>query len=153
MAVNPNTDFFSGDVLTASQQNRFPRGVMGRAVATASQTFSTGSPVDFTSLSITFTAVANRFYKISFNLCSVTGSASNRFVVQIRDGANTEITSFYNEVTGLGGSITAYTTQTFSAGSKTIKLSGYRDAGSNNISCFGASTSPMELTIEDMGPA
>ena len=153
MAINPNTDFSAGAVYTAAQANRFPRGVMGRAVATASQTFTTTSAVDFTSLSITFTAVANRYYKLSFSLPSVTGSASNRFVAVIRDGANTELLAVYNEVTSLGYSICNYTTQTFSAGSKTIKLSGYRDSGSGNISSFGSAQSPMELTVEDMGPA
>ena len=28
MAINPNTDFSAGAVLTAAQQNRFPRGVV-----------------------------------------------------------------------------------------------------------------------------
>ena len=153
MAVSPNTDFVSGQILTAAQQNNFPRGVMGRAVATTSQSFNTGSAVDFTSLSITFTAVANRYYKLSFSLPSVTGSASNRFVTVIRDGANTELLAAYNEVTSLGYSICNYTTQTFTAGSKTVKLSAYRDSGSNAIQSFGGATSPMELTVEDMGPA
>ena len=153
MAINPNTDFSAGAVYTAAQANRFPRGVMGRAVATATQTFTTTSSVDFTSLSVTFTAVANRYYKLSFSLPSVTGSASNRFVTQIRDGSNTELLAVYNEVTSLGYSICNYTTQTFSAGSKTIKLSGYRDSGSGNIGSYGAAQSPMELTVEDMGPA
>jgi hypothetical protein len=28
MAINPNTDFTTGQVLTSAEQNRFPRGVM-----------------------------------------------------------------------------------------------------------------------------
>ena len=29
MAINPNTDFTTGAILTAAQQNRFPRGITG----------------------------------------------------------------------------------------------------------------------------
>ena len=130
-----------------------PWGRINSVTAITSQNFTTTSSVDFTSLSITFTAVANRYYKISFSLPSVTGSASNRFVTQIRDGSNNELLTIYNEVTSLGFSIAAYTIKTFTAGSTTIKLSGYRDSGSNTIGSFGASTSPMELTVEDVGPA
>ena len=137
----------------ASMLTKAPRGIINRVTAITTQNFTTTSSVDFTSLSITFTAVANRYYKISFSLPSVTGSASNRFVTQIRDGSNNELLAIYNEVTSLGFSIAAYTVKTFSAGSTTIKLSGYRDAGSNTIGSFGASTSPMELIVEDIGAA
>ncbi len=36
MAINPNTNFSAGAVLTSAQQNRFPRGVMAFTKATAS---------------------------------------------------------------------------------------------------------------------
>jgi len=35
MAINPNTDFSVSDVLTAAQQNRFPRGVVAYTTVTA----------------------------------------------------------------------------------------------------------------------
>jgi len=41
MAINPNTDFTSGAVLTAAQQNRFPRGVMALATSSTSYVLTT----------------------------------------------------------------------------------------------------------------
>ncbi len=64
MAINPNTDFSAGAVLLASQQNRFPRGVMAFTKATASGSINS-EQVQITGSS--FTAVANRYYKITFN--------------------------------------------------------------------------------------
>ena len=39
MAINPNTDFTAGAVLTAAQQNRFPRGVVALTFDTATANF------------------------------------------------------------------------------------------------------------------
>jgi len=61
MAINPNTNFSAGAVLTSAQQNRFPRGVMAFTKATASGAINSEA-VQITGSS--FTAVANRYYKI-----------------------------------------------------------------------------------------
>ena len=152
MAITPNTDFTSGQILTAQQQNNFPRGVMGRAIATSSMSFNSATPTDFTGLSATFTAVANRYYKVSFNIGVMTGTAGNRLVINIQDGA-TILSQFYIECTALGSPIVGYYTGTFTAGSKTLKLVGYRETGANVISCYGAADSPQQFTIEDIGTA
>ena len=48
MAINPNTDFSSGAVLTAAQQNRFPRGVMAYAQTTTSDATITVEEIEVT---------------------------------------------------------------------------------------------------------
>ena len=64
MAISPNTDFTTGAVFTADQANRFPRGVMAL-------TESIGSPSNFSTEAVvltgsSFTAVANRYYKVTY---------------------------------------------------------------------------------------
>jgi hypothetical protein len=152
MAITPNTDFSAGAIYTAQQANNFPRGVMGRAIATSAMLFTSATPTDFAGLSATFTAVANRYYKVSFSIGAMTGTAANRLVIEIREGS-TILSQFYIEVTALGRPISGYYTGTFTAGSHTLKLVGYRDTGANNISCFGASDGPQQFTIEDIGTA
>jgi len=65
MAINPNTDFSAGAVLTSAQQNRFPRGVMAYAVSTTNYTLTTSTAIA-TGMTVTWTAVANRYYRISY---------------------------------------------------------------------------------------
>jgi hypothetical protein len=65
MAINPNTDFVSGAVLTASQQNRFPRGVMDQATSSTSYTLTLTETIT-TGMSVTFDAVAGRLYKLTY---------------------------------------------------------------------------------------
>jgi hypothetical protein len=83
MAINPNTDFSSGAILTAAQQNRFPRGIMSfnsvvvsDATVTAEEVMIVGS---------NFTAVANRYYRVTYaepSMASTLGSAV--FTMRIR---------------------------------------------------------------------
>jgi hypothetical protein len=68
MAINPNTNFTAGAILTADQQNRFPRGVMGAVLNTTGLAAVSGGPVDLAGMSITFTAVANRIYRATWTL-------------------------------------------------------------------------------------
>ena len=63
MAINPNTDFSVSGVYTANQANRFPRGVMAFTKATTSGSINS-EQVQITGSS--FTAVANRYYKITY---------------------------------------------------------------------------------------
>ena len=64
MAINPNTDFTAGQVLTAAEQNRFPRGIVAFVESTSSSGAITAQTVTLTAPA--FTAVANRYYKITY---------------------------------------------------------------------------------------
>ena len=152
MPINPNTNFTAGAILTADQQNRFGRGVVGRAIATSPQTI-TGTVADFTGLTATFTAVANRYYKISFCIPSCTGTAANRLSVTITDSANVVYSNIFMTVATTGFTMNGFTTATFAGGTVTMKLRGLRDAGADNITCYAASDAPMQFLIEDIGPA
>ena len=45
MAISPNDDFTAGQVLTATECNQFPRGVMAYAQSTADYTLTTSDVI------------------------------------------------------------------------------------------------------------
>jgi hypothetical protein len=154
MAINPNTDFTAGAILTAAQQNRFPRGVMALSTLTANSTATTS---ESTRTSLTFTAVANRYYKITW------------FEGEVTNGANASNNTMYLRQTSTTGTILGTTifyyglssefrgnfcsvVTTFAAGSQSIFARILTNAGTNTTYKASA-TSPAFLMVEDVGPA
>ena len=158
MAINPNTDFTSGAVLTAAQQNRFPRGVMALATSTTSYTLTTTETIA-TGMTVTFTAVANRYYKISyFEPQAQTSSIASNTTITIRqtNAAGTVLnnTIFANETAALDQSGMFCTrTLTFSAGSITVVGCAKVSATTSAPALIRDSTRQAQLLIEDIGPA
>ena len=159
MAITPNTDFTSGQILTATQQNNFPRGLVQLATSsTAQNTIST--EVLATGMSVTFTAVANRNYKVIYREGTLTKSAAAGNVdLRIR-------------TTNLAGSIVAAGTfqmgassnqtveisyvKTFTAGSTTlVGTVASVNAGTVNLNrdLFGGGFAGALLEVYDMGTA
>ena len=148
MAINPNTDFSSGAVLTAAQQNRFPRGVMSYV----KQTSNVGFGAETTIITATaFTAVANRYYRIIFFQPSMTNTGVGYSVMRIKNGATTlQLCNApqYNAGNGYFGQCEGIFT--FSAGSVTITGT----LVSTNTGTSQASATQFGfLSIEDIGPA
>jgi hypothetical protein len=151
MAISPNTDFSAGAVLTSAQQNRFPRGVMAFTTATASDTTITSEEVQ---LGLSFTAVANRYYKITyfepalFNSGTVTATARIRLGTTIAGTLQQSSLSFaystYEETTCV-----AITTLT--AG--TTNFVATLQSSSGTIQATRSSTQYAFLLVEDIGPA
>jgi hypothetical protein len=154
MAINPNTDFTSGAILTAAQQNRFPRGVMGYVTSTANSSALGGTPGDVGSMSITFTAVANRTYRATFTgVYSQSVNTANVNVV-LADGSNNSIFEFVQGANGAAvNTITFQVIFTASAGSVTRKIRAYCASGTVTFVGNPASQRQFNFTIEDMGPA
>ena len=150
MAINPNTDFTSGDVLTAAQQNRFPRGIMAFASKTTDTTITT-TEAD-AGLSVTFTAVANRYYKYTFTCPAVAGTAGFVYF-KLTDGSNSQKNGSYVYSSGTAAyqapSMTFVTTE--STGSITRKIRMKIETGSGTMYCN--SSEPAFLVVEDLGPA
>lgn len=153
MAINPNTDFSSGAVLTADQQNRFPRGVMALTTKTSSANF-TVEAVDITSAA--FVAVANRYYQITFYVPQCSVNVANGYTVfRIRKGtttAGTQLTAGIGSSATAGipsGTVTSVVT-TLTAGSQQVCAT---INSSSTSSTTYSSTQVAYLLVEDLGPA
>ena len=151
MAINPNTNFSTGQVATSDQMNRFPRGVMALTQNTTSDNSITAEEVQITGAS--FTAVANRYYKISYfepNLNAGTGY----FTFQIRKTniSGTVIQQFYEQNgSGLDRFAHGIWVGTLTAGSQNFVATASMSAGTGNLSRGG--TRIAYLLVEDIGPA
>ena len=148
MAIIPNVDFTAGSVLLASQQNRFPRGVMQYAEHTANVGFTTETTI----LTATaFTAVASRYYRITFFEPSLANTAIGLTTLKIKNGATILQQGNIASVaatTGYAGTISVV--ETFTAGSVTITATAQSSATG---SAQASATQPGYLLIEDIGPA
>lgn len=62
---NPNVDFTTGQTLLASQQNRFPRGIMAQAQSTVNYALTVANNIA-TGMTVSFNGVAGRLYKFTY---------------------------------------------------------------------------------------
>ena len=150
MAINPNTDFSSGAVLTAVQQNRFPRGIMNLASST------TGSNVTAEAVQLTgssFTAVANRYYKITyFEPNPVNGTGYWAFKIRQTNLTGTTLNTSYTVTgTGIDRQMTMVWVGTFSAGTVNVVATAQQTAGTGTLN--RSATVIAYLLVEDIGPA
>ena len=156
MAINPNTDFTTGAVLTAAQQNRFPRGVMAYGEATGDFGITTTEAVSITA--VTFTAVANRYYKITYfepALGAPAGAGNfSQTRIRLNNATGTQYALGQYQASGATASSVSITTmaiETFSAGSVTIAATAVCNTGT--ATAFRGATLPAFLLIEDIGPS
>ena len=153
MAINPNTDFTAGAVLTAAQQNRFPRGVVALTFDTATANFG-AEAVNI--ISTAFTAVANRYYRITYYSPQLQINAANGYsILTIRKGtttAGTQITRGFaaNSVSGGPTSGTVLAVTTLTAGSQQVCAT---ITSTNTTSTNTSATNIGYLLVEDIGPA
>ena len=159
MAISPNTTFVAGAVYTANQANAFPFGIV--ALATSSTPYTVGSSVGIaTGMSVSWTAIANRNYKITyFEPQILTPSVANGFVsatIRLTNAAGAAYSVTYcqtNSATPMtqmgGGSVI----KTFSAG--TVTIAGCLVASSTTGAPVAtrAAEALAYLLVEDLGPA
>lgn len=152
MAINPNTDFTAGAVLTNTQQNRFPRGIMAYVASTTTDSTVTSEEVQITSTS--FTAVANRYYKITYFEPGFGSSTAAAMTMRVRQtnisGTVLQSAVVYN--TGAQqqqGHLVAFVT--FTAGAVTLVATLQNSAGTGSAN--RSSTAVAFLAVEDVGPA
>lgn len=151
MAVNPNTDFSSGQTLTADNMNRLPRGIMAYNTATASDASVTVEEVQISG--VTFTAVANRLYRITYYEPGFGSSVAAAMTMRIRltniSGAIQQQGIVYNTgVQQQNGIVVGYTTYT--AGSVTLVATLQNSTGTGSAN--RSATAFAFLSVEDCGP-
>jgi hypothetical protein len=157
MAISPNTDFSSGQILTATNANQWPRGIMALTTATSnSATFTTSEIVTITGSS--FTAVANRYYEITYYepVIGTNSGTVNRISLGIRltniSGAvqvssNTESGPDQSQL-GLASVVKTLTAGTVNFVATAVVLS-----GAGTAICTRSATSAAYLMVKDLGPA
>lgn len=147
MAISPNDTFTSGQILTAQECNNFPFGIVAKS--------SLGTNAGLTTtladlgLSVTFTAIANRYYKYTFVAYASNATSSGVAETLITDSSN-NIKGQINLYLVGGGNytyqlLTYISTET--AGTVTRKIRGKCGAGTGTI------YAPLDFWVEDMGPA
>lgn len=148
--------YVNGSLETVATHNSdialLPKGKMGYAQVTANQGSIT-TVVDLTSLTLTFTALASRYYKVTgFGLIQST-VADDMFTVTITDSGGTQLqqASIQLRVANVTQMfIVQYVVQP-GAGSKTYKLRAARASGSGTGTLTAAATFPAFILAEDIG--
>jgi len=154
MAINPNTDFTAGQVLTAAQQNNFPRGI----VATGSRTVTDGAITTEKVLvtSSSFTAVANRYYRVTFYEPECSSTSTSYMQMHIRQTnisgtilAAATILNGNGTTTFNGGQCVGLLT--FTAGN--VVLVGTLSCNAGTGKASASATTKALIIVEDIGPA
>lgn len=125
---------------------------------TSNQTITGNTTADLTNATVTFTAVANRLYKIT-GMADFTHTASSTvgsLLVNL-DGTTigVQTIAITTPVAGGANDRMAVVNQitTLSAGSHTIKLQGTTPTSPGNLTVGGSTVVPTVFVVEDVGPA
>ncbi|CAB5222128.1 hypothetical protein UFOVP363_11 [uncultured Caudovirales phage] len=158
MPANPNTNFTTGATLSSNQMNRLPRGVMNSAVSSTNYTLTTTETIA-TGMSLSFTAEANRLYRISYyepQAQTATVLSNTQLTIRRNNATGTVIqnTVFANETAAMdqGGMYLTVLT-TFAAGSVTIVGTAKVSVTTGAPALIRDSTRFANLIVEDLGPS
>jgi hypothetical protein len=156
MAISPNDTFLAGQVLTAQECNQFPRGIVAFQQSTASDATITAEEIQLTAS--TFTAVANRYYRITYYEPQVTtpatagASVTSRIRLTNLAGTQYQLGIMQNApATAVAFSMKTVWVGTLTAGSTVIVAS--LQCSSGTATATRSTTAPGQITIEDIGPA
>jgi hypothetical protein len=154
MAISPNTDFTSGQILTATNANQWPRGIMAFSSSTANFSLTTSLATTFT---VTFTAVANRYYKVTYyEPQALTSNVAAQYVqTVVKNGATILNQAFLGQTAAVAkfGVIEMVAVSTFTAGSITLTAQATSSSTSGSPVLNRGGTQPAYLLVEDIGLA
>ena len=155
MAIAPNTTFTSGAILTAAQMNALPWGIVAIGQRTSNQTLAGVEAITVTTSA--FTAVANRYYKITFYEPNVVyQSGTVNYVEQLMYKTNLAGTQLqygpFVITSNLRGRGVLELTTTFAAGS-TVIVGSLSPSGGGTVTATSSATFPAQIIVQDIGPA
>lgn len=127
-------------------------GSMGYAQNTTGQGSIGNTFVDLTGLSVTFTAVAGRRYRIHASCHLTSTTAGDEVDLGILEGSTSlqERVTTINTANRIEG-MDAFAIVTPSAGSHTYKAAARRSGGAGTVSMSAGSTFPAFILVEDIG--
>jgi len=159
--VNENFDtltaYINSTLETTATHNSdvalLPKGKVAYATTTTATGSITTAVVDLTGLSVTFTALASRYYKITGWVLFQTTVADDSFAVFIRDGSGTQLqqASQHFRLASVTQFVSPVVVIQPGAGSKTYKLSAQRLGGTGTGSTAASATFPSLILVEDIG--
>jgi hypothetical protein len=149
-----NTGFTSGQILTAQQMNNLPWGVAALTTKTTDSAITTTETVFLTA---SFTAVADRYYRITYfegDLFNANGATPSNIIARLRNGTTTAGTELQFAVLatlpGGEGSMTPTVVKTFTAGAQSVVATLTMAVGTGTA--LHSATRPAQLIVEDIGP-
>lgn len=144
--------FVAGEVLTATNLNDLTSGRVSSVSVTSSQGSIT-TITDLTSLTITFTAIASRYYEIRGMVMVQSTVAADRVEVAITDGSNTYVSaaSILTSTANVDQSLNVFGLVSPGAGSVTYKLRALRVSGTGTVTMSASATRPALFLIKDIG--
>jgi hypothetical protein len=108
--------------------------------------------VDITGLTVTFTGIAGRRYRVDGFLLLQSTVSGDTVNLLIRNGAGTSLQQAIYPLPSNGSAYMCIASLLLSAtGSTTIKLSTQRQAGTGTITANGGATFPAQLIVTDIG--
>ncbi len=152
MAIAPNTTFTTS-VLTSTQMNAFGFGIVALGTATTSDTTITGT--EEIQITVSFTAIANRYYKITYLEPNLNNTPDGNVQLQVRltnvSGAIQGADYAFVRAGGFSstGILIAYST--FNAGATTLVAT--LDSTVGTASATRTADFKAFLSVEDVGPA
>lgn len=137
-------------ITSAKLTDAIPRGAMGYASKVSSQAGVTTAGADVTSLSVTFTAVAGRSYRVSAMQRVIQQTSAGIVTMRLHNGAGTQLAAWQQTLQAAEVG-TAIILATFSpgAGSTTYKLNLITSAGT--VDANASATAPGFILVEDIG--
>jgi len=149
---SPNTTFVTATALSAQQLNNYPFGLVGYAENTSLAQTGITTVTDITGLSVTFTGVAGRRYRVEGYLLLQSTVSGDTVNLIIRNSANTSLQqSIYHLESNASAYFCTSTLVMAATGATTIKLSMQRQAGTGTMTANGGGTFPAQLVITDIG--
>jgi hypothetical protein len=159
MAITPNTNFTSGQILTAAQQNRFPRGIMAyQTLEFDSTTSATHTTYQDNGTGLTITTVAGRLYRIVYTGHPYPSGGLQSMKYQVVLGASTVLDDWVVPDAALNPGVSALMTsptiyEATTSGSQTFKIQFGAVTANTAVRDFGSSTTKRQFFIEDIGAA
>ena len=149
MAITPNDLFTSGQILTASECNAYPFGIVAQGTGSVKSTTTTSFE---TFMDCTGTVLANRSVKVTI-LAQMYGY-SGGFNVQLLEDATNKFSGFSVSLQAANATpyMYSFVYTPSSAGSKTWYAQ-FQRVGGVNLSMYQDATILNQLIIEDIGTA
>ena len=157
MAISPNDLFTSGQILTAQECNQFPFGVVALAESTTTYTLTVTETIA-TGMTVTFTALANRYYKITYfepqaQTTSIAGNTTLTTRLTNATGTIIQNTILANETAADASGMVCQKVATLTAGSVTIVGCAKTSSTTGGPTLVRDADRTAQLVIEDIGPA